>query len=158
MESDQYETVIQRHHVRRREIQVLTAVAVTGILLAAGFYLGQRAAYSGMGINPEVYRELERAAPEATRQLQALEVKLDISDSRNEVDRAALELVRQEIATHDEQIFQLEESLTFYQSLMSPGDLAKGLVLRPIELMRLIQRDVLPFASLLGRSHESTVC
>ncbi|MFK8047422.1 MAG: DUF6776 family protein [Halioglobus sp.] len=134
MDTDQYETVIQRRHVRRREIQVLLGVAVTGVLLAAGFYLGQSAAYSGMGIDPEVYRELERAAPEADMRLKELEAKLEISDTRNEVDRAALELVRQEIAAHNEQILQLEESLTFYQSLMSPGDLAKGLTLRPIEL------------------------
>ena len=135
MDSSQYETVIQRRHVRRREIQVLVALVVTGLLLAAGFYLGQRAAYSGMGIDPEVYREMERAAPEAAGQLQKLEEKLDISGTRNEVDRASLELVRKDIAGQKEQILRLEESLTFYQTLMSPGDIAKGLALRPIEVV-----------------------
>lgn len=135
MESNQYETVIERRHVRRREIQVLVTLVVTGLLLAAGFYLGQHAAYSGLGIDPEVYREMERAAPETAGQLQKLEEKLDISATRNEVDRAALELVRKDIAGQKEQTLRLEESLTFYQSLMSPGDIAKGLALRPIEIV-----------------------
>ena len=135
MDSSQYETVVQRRHVRRREIQVLLALLLTGILLAAGFYLGQRAAYSGMGIDPEAYRAMELAAPEAAVQLQKLEENLDISGTRNEVDRASLELVRKEIAAQNEEILRLEESLTFYQSLMSPGDIAKGLTLRPIELI-----------------------
>ncbi len=135
MDSNQYETVVQRRHVRTREIQVLVGVVVTGVLLAAGFYLGQRAAYSGMGIDPEVYREMERAGPEATKRFQTLEANLDISSTRSEVDRAALELVRQEIAAQKEQILHLEESLTFYQSLMSPGDIAKGLTLKPIEII-----------------------
>lgn len=134
MDSNQYETVIQRRHIRRREIQVLLAVVVTGILLAAGFYLGQRAAYSGMGIDPEVYRQMEQAMPDTAMRLKELDAKLEIADTRNEVDRSALELVRKEIAANNEQVLQLEESLTFYQSLMSPGDLAKGLTLKPIEL------------------------
>lgn len=135
MDSNRYETVVQRRHVRRREIQVLLGLVLTGILMAAGFYLGQRAAYSGMGISPEVYREMERAAPEAALQRQKLEESLDISGTRNEVDRASLELVRKDIAAQNEEILRLEESLTFYQSLMSPGDIAKGLTLRPIELI-----------------------
>ncbi|MFT4825920.1 MAG: hypothetical protein ACI9DH_001514 [Halioglobus sp.] len=135
MDSNQYETVVQRRHVRRREFQVLLALLFTVILLAAGFYLGQRSAYSGMGIDPEAYREMERAVPEAAVQLQKLEESLDISGTRNEVDRASLELVRKEIAAQNEEILRLEESLTFYQSLMSPGDIAKGLTLRPIELI-----------------------
>lgn len=113
---------------------MILGVAVTGILLAAGFYLGQRAAYGGMGIDPEVYREMKVAAPAAAKQLKEFEAKVEIGETRNQLDRAALELVRQEMAAHKEQILQLEESLTFYQSLMSPGDLAKGLTLRPIEL------------------------
>lgn len=135
MTSHRYRTVVKRHHVRRREIQVLVAGVVAAIVLGLGFYLGQRAAYSGMGINPETYREMQAALPVTEQQFKALEDELDISRTRNEVDRAASEMVRGEIAAQKQQIMDLEESLRFYQSLMAPEDIAKGLILRPIELI-----------------------
>ena len=135
MSQPRYQTVVKRHHVRRREIQVLVAALSTAVLLGLGFYLGQRAAYSGMGIDPKIYREMQRAQPATDQQFELLESELDISGTRNEVDRVALEMVRQELAAQKEQILKLEESLRFYRSLMAPDDIAKGLTLRPIELI-----------------------
>lgn len=135
MSQPRYQTVVKRHHVRRREIQVVVAALLTAVLLAAGFYLGQRAAYSGMGIDPKKYREMQLAQPANEQQFERMESELDISGMRTEVDRVALEMVRQELAAQKEQILKLEESLRFYRSLMAPDDIAKGLTLRPIELI-----------------------
>lgn len=130
-----YKTVVKRHHVRRREFQVLVGTIVAALVLGAGFYLGQRAAYSGMGIDPEVYRELREREPAIAQRFNELERELEVNRTRHEVDRAALEMVRKEIATEKEQTLALEESLRFYQGLMAPEDIARGLVLRPVELV-----------------------
>ena len=135
MSQPRYQTVVKRHHVRRREIQVVVAAVLTALLLAMGFYLGQRAAYSGMGIDPKKYREMQMAQPATDQQFELMESELDISGTRNEVDRVALEMVRQELTAQKEQIQKLEESLRFYRSLMAPDDIAKGLTLLPIELI-----------------------
>jgi Family of unknown function (DUF6776) len=132
-----------RHHYgtghpyrrRHRQVQVAIATLVLAAVLAAGFYFGQRAAYSGMGISPETYREMRAAIPLSEEKIQALEHERDVSLARNEVDRAALELVRKEISGQKEKIMDLEESLRFYQSLMAPEEIARGLVLPGVELV-----------------------
>jgi hypothetical protein len=135
MSSNRYRTVVKRRHVRHREVQALVVIVLAALVLGLGFYLGQRAAYSGMDINPELYRELKVAVPVAEQQIERLEHDLDIARARNEVDKAALEMVRQEIAAQKGLSLELGESLGFYQSLMSPEDVARGLSLKPIELM-----------------------
>jgi hypothetical protein len=135
MSSHRYRTVVKRHHVRRREIQILVGAVVVAIVLALGFYLGQRASYSGMGVDPEAYGEMQAAVPVSSRQFGQLEHELDVSNTRNEVDRVSLEMVRREIAAQKKQILELEESLRFYRGLMAPEDIARGLILKPIELM-----------------------
>ena len=73
--------------------------------------------------------------PATAKQVERLEHERDVSIGRNEVDRAALEMVRKEIYGLKEQILDLEESLRFFQSLMAPEEIARGLVLRPVELI-----------------------
>jgi hypothetical protein len=120
---------------RHRQIQVLIATIVVAAVLVAGFYFGQRAAYSGMGISPETYREMRTSIPIAEEKIEALEHQRDVSLGRSEIDRASLELVRKEIAAQKEEIMDLEENLRFYQSLMAPEEIARGLVLPAVELL-----------------------
>ncbi|MBN7799119.1 DUF6776 family protein [Parahaliea mediterranea] len=114
---------------------MLAATLCAALLLGLGIYLGQRAAYSGMGMDPERYRELERALPQARQQIADLERQLGAANTRHEVDRAALEMVRQDLARQREQIADLDEGLRFYRSLMAPGEIAQGFSLRGLELM-----------------------
>ena len=120
---------------RRRSLQILVLACLTALVLATGFYLGQRAAYSGMGVDPKVHRELKKALPQAKEEIARLEGELDVELTRHEVDRQALEMVRKDIATQKDKITELEEGLGFYKSLMSPGEIAQGLSLRPLELI-----------------------
>ncbi|MEH6582628.1 MAG: DUF6776 family protein [Halioglobus sp.] len=126
---------MKRHHVRRRELQLVIAALVAAAVLALGFYLGQGAAYRGMGIDPEYHKTLQVSLADSKRQLEGLEQTLDVSQARNEIDRAALEIVRREIAAQKSQVRDLEENLRFYQGLMAPEDIVRGLVLRPMELV-----------------------
>jgi Arc/MetJ-type ribon-helix-helix transcriptional regulator len=123
------------HRQRRLRLLVLVGAFLTMLILALGFWLGQRVAHSSMGIDPESYRQLQEQLPEVRAESLALTQELEVQRTRNEVDRRALELVRGDIAEQKEQISSLEEGLRFYRSLMAPGEIANGLSLREIELV-----------------------
>ena len=120
---------------RRTRLLVLIAALLASLVLVLGFWVGQQAAYSGMGVDSELYREMQRELPAARERAQALAQELEVQRTRNEVDRKALEIVRSDIARQKEQISGLEEGLRFYRSLMAPGEIAQGLSLRDIELI-----------------------
>ena len=88
-----------------------------------------------MGIDPATYRELQETVPTNSEQYVRLEHELDVSHTRNEVDRASLGMVRSEIASQKKRILELEEGLKFYRGLMAPEDVVRGLVLKPVELV-----------------------
>jgi uncharacterized protein DUF6776 len=135
LQSQQYRTVVERRHVRRREIQIVVATLLLATTLGAGFYLGKSAIYNGLGIEPEVYRQMKADIPLAAEEINELERALEIQRTRSEVDRSALEMVRKELAGQEKKILDLEERLRFYQTLMAPEDIARGLVLRPVEIV-----------------------
>lgn len=122
---------------RQRNLQVAAGILVLAMVLLAGFYLGHRAAYSGMGLDADTYRAMEQQLPQLESEIRRLEGELEVQLTRHEVDRQSLEMVRQEIASQKEQLATLEEGLRFYRSLMSPGEIAQGLSLRPLELVAL---------------------
>ena len=119
-----------------RQRLVLAVVILLGFMVAA-FYLGERAAYSGMGLNPELYRAMKTQIPGLQEQLTEAEAQLEVQSTQNQMGQQALELVRSELADQKEQIASLEEGLQFYRSLMAPGEIAQGLSLRPLELVAL---------------------
>ena len=122
---------------RYRRVQVVVGTLLIALMLVLGFYLGQRAAFSGMGLNRDTYRSIEAELPRTTEKIAELEGELDVQSTRHEVDRQALEMVRSEIASQKEKIANLEEGLRFYRGLMAPGEGAQGLSLRPLELVAL---------------------
>lgn len=124
---------------RYRRLMIGVGLLLLAVVLLAGFYLGQRAAYSAMGLDPEVHRAVRQELAEAYSTIGRLEGELDVQLARHEMDQQALELVRREIAGQQEQISALEEGLRFYKSLMVPGEIAQGLSLRPLELVALEQ-------------------
>ncbi|MEP5566278.1 MAG: DUF6776 family protein [Halioglobus sp.] len=119
-----------------RQRLVLAVVILLGFMVAA-FYLGERAAYSVMGLNPELYRAMKAQIPGLQEQLTEVEGQLEVQSTQNQMGQQALELVRRELADQKEQIASLEEGLQFYRSLMAPGEIAQGLSLRPLELVAL---------------------
>lgn len=122
-------------HRRRRLLQVIFAVLLLALAVAAGFYLGQQAAYSGMGMDEKSYRSMQRELPVVRRELKALQGDLQVQRTRNKVDSKALEMLRQEIAGQKERTADLEEGLRFYKGLMAPAEVANGLRFRAPELV-----------------------
>lgn len=135
MAEDRYHTVVTRQHVRRREFELVAATLVAAVVLGVGFYLGQHAAYSGMGMDPEEYRRLQQENSDNAMLISELERELELGRDRREIDREALELVRQDLARQGAEIADLEEALTFYRSVLAPETLPRGLSLRPVELV-----------------------
>ena len=157
MNTRNYRSSLSRVAARRR-MQVVAVALLAALILVAGFYLGQLAAYSGMGIDPDLYRELRAEQPEKVQQLQALEAELATLESRSQVDRAALELLRNDLANQKREIGDLEEGLRFYRGLMAPGELAQGLSLRTPELVPLDDQGRIAFrivAQQEARKHET---
>jgi len=130
---------IARDERRRKLVVVLALAVLLAVVLAVGFYLGQLAVHSGMGKNPMSFRalrgELFAARDELAEREAELEAELEVLRTRHAVDRAALEIVRSDLAANNEEIASLEEGLNFYRSLMAPGDLDEGLSIRSIELV-----------------------
>lgn len=129
---------LSSYEMRRlwRQRLLLAVVILLGFMVAA-FYLGERAAYSGMGLNPELYRAMKAQIPGLQEQLTEVEAQLEVQTTQNQMGQQALEMVRRELANQKEQIASLEEGLQFYRSLMAPGEIAQGLSLRPLELVAL---------------------
>lgn len=131
----------RQRHLSSRELQRLQrqrlglAALVILALLVAAFYLGERAAYSGMGLNPELYRAMKTEVPRLQEEVGTLTAELEVQRTQKQVSEQALEMVRREIAEQKEQISALEEGLQFYRSLMAPGEIAQGLSVRPPELV-----------------------
>jgi hypothetical protein len=135
MTSHRYHSMTAPYRRRRKRVLILIMALAGALVLALGFYLGQRAAYSGMDIDPRAYRAMQRELPVARKQQKALAGELQVQRTRHEMDRRALEMVRQELAAQKERIAELGEGLRFYTSLMAPQEIANGLSLRDIELV-----------------------
>ena len=143
---------------RRTRLLALVAALLLVLVMAVGFWLGQRAAYSGMGIDPQTYRRFQQALPEAHADLLSLSQELQVERTRHEVDRRALELLRGDLAAQKEQIASLEEGLRFYRDLMAPGEIAQGLSLRDIELVQQNNSDRYAFRIVVqqeARKHDT---
>jgi hypothetical protein len=135
--------ITRKRHLSSQEMRrlwrqrLLLAVLILLGFVVAAFYVGERAAYSGMGLNPELYRAMKTQLPELQAQLVVAEARLEVQSTQNQMGQQALEMVRRDLADQKEQIASLEEGLQFYRSLMAPGEIAQGLSLRPLELVAL---------------------
>ncbi len=125
MPSDKYRTVVKRQHIRHRETRIILGFAAIGLLMGAGFLLGNR---------DVVDSRAEVSLPDADL-LRELREDNEAQRVQHNLDVATLEIVRKELASQKEQISQLEEGLLFYKSLMAPEAIAQGLSLRKIELV-----------------------
>ena len=128
MSRDNYRTVVQLRHPRYREIVAGVSVLALLAALGIGYLLGTGLSGGATAAPPSADTSAGQAPP-------SLQDELTMLRTRNEVDRAALEMVRSELAQQKLQIAELEEGIQFYRGLMAPGEIGQGLSLRPIELV-----------------------
>ena len=126
--------VVQDDPVRRRRIRLWLGFGAVGLLLV-GLAIGS---YGSLSLSMDSALENRRLRQQVVVQAQELEAlkqwKTD-NETRQEIDAAALELVRQELATQQETIAELEKGVHFYRSLMAPEDQADGLSVRSVDIL-----------------------
>jgi hypothetical protein len=135
MNSDRYHSLLARYRLSHRQVVVVGLALAAALVLCVGLLLGRQSAFSGIGIDPQRYRAHAKALENARAEQADLSHRFGVLTARHDVDRTALELVRQELAAQREQIAGLEEGIRFYRSLMAPGEIAQGFSLRKIELV-----------------------
>jgi hypothetical protein len=126
--------VVQHDPVRHRRRGLLAFVILVVVFLiglVGGGFSGYQMLWSVAAENAELK---ERVIVQA-RLLEELQQWQADNSTRGEVDSATLELVRQELASQQEMIAELDRGIRFYKSLMAPGELAEGLNVRSVDLM-----------------------
>ena len=119
-----------RRRGRRRLwfILALLATFLLGVVASnySSLYLGMEAALEN--------RQLRADIIDQAIELEELRQWQINNRTRRDIDKAALELVRQELASQQEAISELERGLRFYKSLMAPGEVAEGLSVRSVDI------------------------
>ena len=82
---------------RYRRLQGVIVILLLAVVLLAGFYLGQRAVQSGLGVDAERYQAMQQALEASDRELARLQAELDVQTARHQMDQQALELVTERI-------------------------------------------------------------
>ncbi len=126
--------VVQHDPVRERRRKLLRGVIVVAVFLI-GIVGGGFSSYGlYWSVSEENWALREHLAVQA-RQLEELQQWQVDNQTHREVDSAALEIVRKELAAQQEMIAELERGIRFYKSLMAPGELAEGLTIHSIDLI-----------------------
>ncbi len=125
--------VVQEHPLRRRKM-ILAACLMVLAALAAGLLIGGFGSLQLQWASLQENRELQGRVVVQAQQLEGLRLWQADNQTRMEVDSAALEIVRLELAAQQETIAELERGIRFYKSLMAPGELAEGLIIRSMDI------------------------
>lgn len=159
--------VIYRDPFARR-LRSLAMGMVAVMLVATGFFLGGYENYQHYQKPVEESRNLGDQLYTTEHQLEGLMQQLINAQTAVEVDRAALELVRKELAYQKRVMAELEEGVRLYKSLMAPEELEQGLMVGDMSLSRsdtpgrfhiklIIQQIVAKHSVLSGAAHVEIV-
>ncbi len=132
--SKQYRYIVVRHQPGRRLVAVLVVAAMLVLVAQISFKWGGSdvaAGYDSVVVDRDRLAEellADRAAlQEASQQLANISLGA-------EVDRQAVDGIRQVVKEQKQTIAELTEEITFYKGLMAPTDKEKGLSIRGWEL------------------------
>ena len=127
-------SVVVQHDPRRTQRRRLGLALLGAGLFVLGLWVGAAVSMRAYWQAAEENAELRLAVVEQRNQLEAVRQWRVGSETRQEVDAAALEMVRAELATQQQTIAELERGIRFYKSLMAPGELAEGLNIRGVDI------------------------
>ncbi len=120
-------------HQPWRKPVLLVGTAVIGVVcLIIGFALGQDKVVTDRISNALLSKDLTQS------RARVVELEADLIDARLNVDvqHAASNALREEMASELEKSTLLTEEVTFYKGLMSPSSLSKGLQVEELEITR----------------------
>jgi hypothetical protein len=110
-------------------------VLLAALLFAAGGYMGRVYTMSQIVSDPQSAHVLRGELLQLRDELRDTRGRLEMIQTRREVDTEALGMLRRELAAHKEHATELEEALRFYRNLMAPAEAPAGLNFRPPELV-----------------------
>ena len=132
--SRQYRSVVVEDRPGRRLAVAAAAVAVVALSLAIAYWAG------GYALRGE-YRQLQSDHQTLQQELEQARSKLEETSQAltnlqlgSEVDRQAVEQVRETMRGDQETIAKLNEEISFYKGLMAPTERERGLGIRGWEL------------------------
>ena len=124
--------VVQEDPRRRRRLRVLAVLVVLGTFVA-GVVLG----VAGVNLQLSIVQEkidLQERMVFLSAQVEELQQWQSNNQTRRDIDAAALEMVRLDLASQQQTIAELERGIKFYKSLMAPEELQEGLSIRSIDI------------------------
>ena len=92
---------------------ILALVLLLALTLLAGIYTGRQSVYSALEVGPETAQSMLSELSDLREALRVARGDLEVQRTRHEVDRHALEMVRNEMAAGKERTADLEEGLSF---------------------------------------------
>ena len=145
-------SVVVQHDPARQRRRKLALGGVISVLFLLGILVGSAGSFSLFWGSAEENRALRERVVVQARQIEELRQWRTDNETRREVDAAALEMVRQQLAVQQETIAELERGIRFYKSLMAPGELAEGLNIRGIDILPRDDGGAYPFRVLVQQS------
>ena len=121
------------HHPWRQALNIVAVILVCAGGALAGYQLGRATSE----LDDTYLGSVERLNETNQLTIEQLEAQLVEADLTREVDREATRALKEDIRVLRDQVAALTEEVTFYKSLMAPGEIAQGLSLRPPELVAL---------------------
>lgn len=118
-----------------RRAALLCLVLLLAIVLGA--VLGGWLTGSGLFGESQTPRDMREALEQAQLDADSARQELAALQTRSEVDRQSLEIVRREMVAQKQRITSLEEDLRFYRSLMSPETTPGQVQIREPEIARM---------------------
>ena len=132
--STQYRSVVVPYRPQRRWLTVLIAIVVIAITAAISYSV------SGMSVSHryesvlDERNQLREQLADVQRELRDTQQALANIEMGSEVDRKAVDDVREVVREQKKEISSLTEEISFYKGLMAPTDREKGLSIRSWEL------------------------
>ncbi len=127
--SKQYRPVVTHHRPWRRFVWILGLFLAVSVAIVASYYRGYDKAQSDYQQAMEEWNHLHELATQQAEQLQQLNQQVANTQVGSSVNQQAMEVLRQQIVTLNEQITSLQESNNFYRQLMDPPENNKGITI-----------------------------
>lgn len=128
--SPHYRSVVVPYRPERKVAIAVLLVLVCIVVGISAYFFGIRNADSGFKLMEQQRNDLQLELSEVTATL--AQVRQDLANTAvgSEIDRAAMDDVRELLKSKNEEIAELAEENAFYKGLMAPSEREKGLSIR----------------------------
>jgi hypothetical protein len=127
--SKQYRTRVVPYRPFRRAVWVMVLTLLVCALCALSAWWGYQEAQRFQQLALNEWEALRQLVKEQAQEIEQLNTSAVTAQTSADIDKQALEALRQEIVQLNKKIAELEESNDFYRKIMEPRELTKGLAI-----------------------------